>query len=228
MVEELRDVCHLLLHEGALRRDDPEHAELYARLMTDPLLYREVADRLAAVGYELVQVFGHLGVRPLAEAAEAAGGRNRMGLDARHVRVLVYLWVHLVYREWLELRRGHQPPAPGTEQQSLLLDDDDDGPAAHMSLRKLESDFGHMVAPRQIKATLTTLQRLRFVRVARAQDRIEADASLHTLIDRNRMEDFVIDLTRRLGADSPEQAVIEAAVGEPGSETPAADRERVS
>ena len=63
MDDRVTQIAHLFLREGSLRKGDAEHQEIYAELMGNTYLYEEVERRLAAVGYELVQELGHVGIR---------------------------------------------------------------------------------------------------------------------------------------------------------------------
>jgi hypothetical protein len=65
------EVASVLLREGVLRRDDAEHRAIYEELGKDQILADVVRERLAAVGYTLVDDLGHLGVRVSAEAESA-------------------------------------------------------------------------------------------------------------------------------------------------------------
>lgn len=212
------ELAGLLLREGALNREDPEHQRLYADLMGDELLFRSVHERLAAVGYELIQELGHLGARVAAAAEQAGTIRNRLGVHAGHVRLIVYLWTHLVYREWKNLRWGDDGAAPGPDQ-GLIFDEPQEEQVAWMSLKKLEADFADQLSRSALTGFLNQLRRWRFIRLDRRRDRIEADASLYIQVDRHRMEAFVIGLARRLGSAAPLEAVTEIAAGS----RPAAD-----
>jgi hypothetical protein len=210
MADRARDVGNLLLREGSLRKEDDGHRAIYAELMGDSVLFEEVRLRLQAVGWELIQELGHLGVRVAGDVQEGGPMRNHMGLDARHVRVLAYLWVHLVYREWLDLRRDRRS-AHGDAGQ-LRLDDAEDERRWH-PWRTVFGDFDRTMSKPQLTGVLGTLKRQRFIGFDERADRIWADASLYVLVDRNRMEDFVIDLARRLAVEDPVEAVVTVATG---------------
>lgn len=212
MNDSAMEIASVLLRLGALRRDDPEHQLIYEELGKDPLLNDAVRSRLAAVGYDLIDDLGHLGVRVSAVAEATFQTRNRMGLTSAHIRMIVYLWTQLVYRELVNLRRGLQ--APGHLD---LFDKGDDGP--FVSYRAVWNDFAQRMPATHIKGTLSTLKRHRFIRYYEKRDRIWADASLYVLVDRTRMEDFVVDLARRLGTDDAADALKQVVLGsEPPSE----------
>jgi hypothetical protein len=196
-------IANLLLREGVLRKDDPEHQQIYADLVGDAELFAEVGRRLLAVGYELVERLGHLGVRLRPLDIAAAEQRNRMGLDAGHIRLLVYLWTHLVYREWTNLRRDQDSAAPGGGQAALFGDDE----PPYISFGAVKTEFVEIGSLPRFKGTLSKLVGLRFVRVDERRDRIWADAGLYIYLDQHGMEDFVVDLARRLGAGDPAAAV---------------------
>lgn len=208
MAERAGEVASLLLREGALRRSDDEHRLLYEELGKDTILRDAVRERLAAVGYDLVDDLGWLGVRISGEAGRAWPSRNRMGLNAAHIRLIVYLWVQLVYRQVVALRRGISSSPPG---QPGLWDAADEDP--FVSYRAVWTAFTERMPTAQLKGALRTLKRERFIRYDEKRDRIWADASLYVLIDRARMEDFVVDLARRLGSGTPAEAVHAVVLG---------------
>lgn len=212
MSDRAAELAGLLLRDGALRREDEEHRVLYAELMADAALFEDVRARLADVGFELVQELGHLGVRVAPEVVPTLPLRNRMGIHAGHVRLIVYLWVQLVYREWTNLRRGLESRPPGAEQGALFGAEDDEPP--WISYQRVYGEFAEHMPRTRILSYLRALQRWRFVRFDEKRDRIWADASLYILVDRNRMEEFVVGLARRLGTDDPAEAVRAVATGE--------------
>lgn len=219
MDERARDIANLLLREGALRPSNSEHQQIKFELTENPELYRKVRQRLEAVGYELVDRLTHLGVRVAPEAHDAAEMKNREGIHAGHIRLIVYLWVHLVYREWVEMRgdveASEQASAPGREQGSLLPDDADEESNAYeppsMSYERAERDFEEIYSNRQFKGYLTQLRNWHFITYDRRADTIEAASSLYTLVDRQAMEDFVVDIARRMGIEDVADAVTEVA-----------------
>jgi hypothetical protein len=208
VIDRATEIASLLLRLGSLRRDDAEHQLVYEELGKDPVLAEALRNRLAAVGYDLVDDLGYLGVRVSAAAEGAFRTRNRMGLTSAHIRMIVYLWTHLVYRDLVNLRRGMQTAAPGHLE---LFDKTDEAP--FVSYRAVWNDFAQRMPATQIKGTLSALKRHRFVRYDEKRDRIWADASLYVLIDRTRMEDFVVDLARRLGTDDVTAAVTQVVQG---------------
>jgi hypothetical protein len=213
MADRAAELAGLLLRDGALRREDDEHRLVYAELMADATLYDEVRARLAAVGFELVQELGHLGVRVAPDVVPTLPLRNRMGIHAGHVRLIVYLWVQLVYREWVNLRRGLESRPPGAEQGALFAAESEDEPP-WIAYSRVYGEFAEHIPRARILGYLRALQRWRFVRFDEKRDRIWADASLYVLVDRNRMEEFVVGLARRLGTEDPAAAVRTVAVGE--------------
>ena len=206
MAELAGEIAHILLREGCFDQRDPDHRELYARLMGDSELYSDVKRRLALVGYQLVDRLGHAGVRLATGTAQelAKPGRNRMGLHAGHVRLLVYLWTHLVYREWSDLRHDVQSAAPGAEQADFFGDPDE---AIWIAYSKVLADFSEVTNRSRFKGYLAALRRWRFVRYDEKRDRIWAAPARYTLISLNEMEDFVVDLARRMGTEQPAEAV---------------------
>lgn len=209
MAERSMEIASLLLREGVLRRDDPDHRLAYEELGRDSVLLSSLRERLAAVGYDLIDDLGHLGVRPSLEAETAWPARNRTGLNAQHVRLIAYLWTQLVYREIVNLRHGLQSGAPA---QISMLDEivDDD---LFVSYRVVWTDFSQRMPANQLKGALRLLRRHRFIRYDEKRDRIWADAALYVLIDRTRMETFVVDLARRLGSETPAEAVVQTVLG---------------
>lgn len=218
--EHAAGIANLLLREGALRnRDDADHRKTYAELMSDERLFVEVRERLAAVGYELVQELGYLGVRPARTAGNACQSRNVVGIHAGHIRLIVYFWTHLVYRELKSLRHREDAPAPGPDQQGIFEEEDEDA-AAWMSLRRVETDFGDVLSQAKLWQYLSQLKRWRFIGFDKRRDRVWADASLYVQVDRTQMEDFVVSQARRLGREEPSDAIRDIAIG---SRPPGAD-----
>ncbi|MFO0750335.1 MAG: hypothetical protein U1F43_32395 [Myxococcota bacterium] len=212
MADRAAELAQLLLKEGALRSVDPDHRAVRQELLGDAALFDEVRRRLAAVGYRLVERLGHVGVAPEPDAAGLGPPRNRMGLHAGHVRLIVYLWTHLVYREWSDLRRGRATVAPRAEQAGLFADaSDEETPSSGYT--HVRNELGEILSAARFKALLQVLQRCRFVRYDEKRDRIWAEGALYTLIDLPRMEDFVVDLARRLGSDDLAAAVRAVAAG---------------
>lgn len=209
MDERAREIAHLLLREGAFDMGLPEHRELYAQLVGDRELFAEVSRRLGDVGYELVQLMQQAGIRLSRDAAAAHGGRNNLGLHAGHVRLLVYLWTHLVYRERVELRRSLDRTTPGSDQLVLVATDE----PPSISYKQVFADFAESTRRSHFVGYLKKLRGWRFVRFDEKRDRIWADAMLYTLVDPNEMESFVIDLARRLGTEAPAEAVLAVATG---------------
>jgi hypothetical protein len=227
MPDRATEIASLLLREGTLRnRTDDEHRELYTELMTDDTLMQEVRGRLAAVGYDLHQdPFGWMGVRVSREAEGAGPVRSRERFDARHVRMVVYFWVHLVYRQLVQLRRGIDTRAPGADQSTLFEPAEADEPP-WMSFEQVKRDFVQVMSIPQLRATLGTLRQLRFVRHDEKRDRVWADAALYVQVDRDRMEDFVVELARTAGGIDPVDAV--KAVATRPAAAPAAPTEEES
>ncbi|MGH7389902.1 MAG: hypothetical protein ACREM3_10670 [Candidatus Rokuibacteriota bacterium] len=201
------EVASLLLREGVLRRDDAEHRAIYEELGKDPVLTDAVRERLAAVGYALVDDLGHVGVRVSGEAESAWSTRNRMGLTAAHIRLIVYLWTQLVYREVVNLRRDLRGSAPG---QSEFFDADEE---PSVSYRAVWNAFAERMSAHRLKGVLQKLKRDRFIRYDEKRDRIWAGGALYVLIDRTRMEEFVVELARRLGTGDAISAVEQIATG---------------
>jgi len=224
VADRAAELAQLLLKEGALRGADPEHHAVREELLGDAALFDEVRRRLAAVGYRLVERLGHVGVAPEPDAATVGPPRNRMGLHAGHVRLIVYLWTHLVYREWQDLRRGRVTAAPGAEQGGLFASADLDEPPS-IGYAHVRAELAEVMSAARLKALLQGLQRWRFVAYDDKRDRIWADAALYTMVDFQRMEDFVIDLARRMGSDDALAAVRAVAGGTPVAMPPGDDEE---
>lgn len=226
--ERAAEIANLLLREGALQPSDPDHREIKYELTERPELYREVRRRLEAVGYELVERLTHIGVRIAPEAHDAADMKNREGIHAGHIRVVVYLWVRLVYREWMEMRGEiEESSAPGDEQTTLLDEDDDEEyEPPTMPYKRAEQDFEEIYSERMFKGYMTQLENWNFVRYDRGEDVIRAASSLYTLVDRQAMEEFVVDIARRMGIEDPVEAVTEVAARGQALETDAEEGDR--
>lgn len=65
----------------------------------------------------------------------------------------------------------------------------------------------------RLKGVLQKLKRDRFIRYDEKRDRIWAGGALYVLIDRARMEEFVVELARRLGAGDAVSAVEQIVTG---------------
>jgi len=201
------ELANVLLRLGVLDRDDPEQAALREELFADDSLYEEVSSRLQAVGYELVQMLGHVGVRLERSAAiePLVTARNNLGLDARHVRLLVYLWVQLMYRHLKATLRDEAEEPRGRTQTLLGLDDPDAGDDEPTLPRaELEAEFGDMISKTALRGAVTTLRKQRFV----IEDRgvLRAGPAMYVLIDHERMEEHVVGLARRGTFSLPEDS----------------------
>lgn len=198
------ELANVLLRLGVLDPSDPDQRALKEALFADPVLWDEVARRLGAVGYDLVQVLGHVGARVQRASAldPLVTARNNLGLDARHVRILVYLWLHLVYRQMKELAR-EQSTEPAGRQQTLLGFDamTEDAPPS-LPVSELHAEFGELTSKTQIKAALTMLKRLAFVREEGGA--LTAGPALYVLVDHDRMEEHVVGLARAGAMTLPE------------------------
>lgn len=208
MAERAAEIANLLLREGVLQRADPVHQRAYEELMGDNELYRDVARRLEAVGYALEQRLGHLGVRLAPDALADEVARNRQGLHAGHIRLLVYLWVQLVYREWNNLRRDVSTLPTGRAPELFGSDE-----PLWITLTQIRNEFGQLGSATHLKGLLNRLREGRFIQIDERRDRVSADAALYILVDQHRMEEFVIDLARRLSETDPAEAVRKAATG---------------
>lgn len=213
--ERTARIAHFLLREGVLRKEEREHQQIYEELVGNPVLFQEMKQRMNLVGYELVENLGHLGVRPGTSEVQASEQRNRMGLDAGHIRMLVYLWVHLVYREWTNLRRDLHTAAPGAGQKALFGEEE----PTFIPWNTVKTEFAEVMSLSRLKAILNRLQQLRFIRYDEKRDRIWADGGLYVYLDLGRMEDFVVDLARRMGTEDIGAAISKIAKGSRVEET---------
>ena len=204
MTERAQRIANVLLQVGALDDRDPDQRALFEELMGNPVLYEDVRERLAAVGFELIQFLGHLGAR-LSRDAELAHGRdlrNPLDLHAGHIRVLVYLWIQLVYRQIKATGREEAVEVmPGREQVSLAIDGLDDDEEFSIPIDEVRAEFAEEYSATTLKGLLTTLKRHRFVRQDGASGALFAGPSLYVLVDPLRMEEFAVGLARR-DADS--------------------------
>ena len=195
-MSQARDIANVLLRLGVLDPRDPSQQAIRQALFADNSLWIEVEQRLDGVGYELVQVLGHLGARVSrgAGVAPLVTGKNNLGLDARHVRVLVYLWLHLVYRQLKETLRDEELEPQG-RAQTLFGFEEDEEQLPSLPVSELMAEFSDEYAKTTIKAALTGLKRTRFVTESRGQ--LSAGPALYVLIDHERMEEFVVQLAKR-------------------------------
>jgi len=200
MSRHAMDVANALLRLGVLDPDDPKQQVLRQELFGDTVLWDEVAERLGAVGYDLVQILGHVGVRLSRSAAvdPLVTAKNNLGLDARHVRVLVYLWLHLVYRQLKETLRDEATEPKGREQTFLGFeepgDTDTDAPPT-LPESELHAEFADMYSKTALKGALTGLKRVGFVRESGGE--LRAGPALYVLLDHERMEEHVVGLARK-------------------------------
>jgi hypothetical protein len=207
--ERATRIAHFLLREGVLRKDDREHRQIYEELVGNPPLFQEIKQRMILVGYELVENLGHMGVRPAQNDLQTNDLRNRMGLDAGHIRLIVYLWVHLVYREWTNLRRDLHTVAPGAGQAQLFRDEE----APYIPWTTVKTEFGEVISISRFRMLLNRLQSLRFIHYDEKRDRIWADAGLYVYLDLRRTEDFVVELARRMGTEDVGTTITRIAKG---------------
>ncbi len=197
MSRQAVEVANVLLRLGALDPADPQQQDLRKELFGDPVLWDEVCDRLGAVGYDLVQMLGHVGVRMSRRTAvdPLVTAKNNLGLDARHVRVLVYLWLHLVYRQLKETLRDETPEPQGRSQTLFGFDETDDDTTPTLLVTEVFAEFSDQYAKTTVKAALTGLKRSGFVK--EAAGRLRAGPALYVMIDHERMEEHVVGLARR-------------------------------
>ena len=202
MPEHAEAVANVLLRAGVLDPEDADQRALYEELMANPALYDEVKERLGAVGYELVQFYGHMGVR-LGRRAELDAPfplKDFPALHAGHVRLLVYLWVQLVYRQIKAAGRDEETePLPGRAQVRLELFEDEpsDDEAPSIAFEEVATELCEQYSLSALRGWMTTLKRHRFVRQSGKAGRVSAGPALYVLIDPTRMEELVVGLARR-------------------------------
>ena len=204
------EIANALLRLGVLDPDDADQRTIREQLIAEPALYDEVKQRLEGVGYDLVQFLGHIGTR-LQRATERdplVSTRNNRGLDARHVRVLVYLWIQLLFRQITQAMRDQDVEPMGRDQTLFSLDDSDETPALPHS--ELESEFNDIYSRATLKAIITILKRNRFVVQDGGEGTLRAGPAMYILIDHERMEEFVVGLARRGAIELPEKGSSDA------------------
>ena len=108
----------------------------------------------------------------------------------------------------MNLRRDLRGSAPG---QSEFFDTAEDEP--FVSYRAVWNAFAERMSANRLKGVFQKLKRDRFIRYDERRDRIWAGGSLYVLIDRARMEEFVVELARRLGTGDAASAVEQIATG---------------
>jgi hypothetical protein len=200
MSRRANDIANALLRLGALNPDDPEQRKLREELFGDAPLWDDVSARLGAVGYDLVEMLGHVGVRLSRQTAVAPliTAKNNLGLHAGHVRVLVVLWVQLLYRQLKETLRD-EATEPQGQTQTLLgfgeLDDEGDHPVPTMPTADLYADLSEQMRKTQVKGVLTRLKNLKFIRESKGL--LSAGPAMYVQIDHERMEEHVVGLARR-------------------------------
>ena len=204
MSDRATAIANALLRQGYLDPDDADQKAIREELFADAGLWDSVAERLSLVGYDLVQMLGRVGVRLSRTAAvdPLITAKNNLGLDARHVRLLVYLWTHLVYRQLKETLREESTQPQGRNQIFLgleELEDEDDTPT--LPLAEIQAEFAEIYKKTPLKSALTGLKKTGFVKESRGQ--ITAGPALYVLLDHERMEEHVVGLARR-GETSPE------------------------
>ena len=198
------DVANALLRLGVLDPTDADQRALREELLQDTALWDEVSRRVEAVGYTLVQFLGHLGVRLARRTAvdPLVNARNNLGLHAQHVRVLVYLWIQLLYREMKETLREEQAQPSGRSQMLLGVDSSDGDEPPSLLLSELEAEFAEDYTRSALKGALTTLRRLSFVK--EEKKRLLAGPAMYVQIDHARMEEHVVGLARAGALELPE------------------------
>ena len=191
------EIANTLLRLGVLDPADADQQAVREQLFSDPVLYDDVKERLAQVGFDLVQFLGHVGIRlrRTMELAPPVAMRNNLGLDARHVRVLVYLWIHLVQRQILHDMREERVEPMGRDQTLLDLDEVEEAPSLPYS--ELRAEFEDLYSNAQLKGILTTLKRSQFVLQDGSLGPLQAGPAMYVLIDHDRMEEFVEGLPQR-------------------------------
>ncbi len=207
MSRHATDVANALLRLGVLDPADPHQRDLRKELFGDPVLWDEVTERLAAVGYDLVQMLGHVGVRLTRATAvdPLVTAKNNLGLDARHVRVLVYLWLHLVYRQLKETLRDESSEPQGRSQTLFGFDEADDSDAPPtLPVSEVHAEFSDIYAKTTIKSALTGLKKTGFVKEIAGE--LHAGPALFVLIDHERMEEHVVRLARKGEEQLPPEA----------------------
>ena len=205
MSDRATAIANALLRQGYLDPDDADQKAIREELFSDAGLWDNVAERLSVVGYDLVQMLGRVGVRLSRDAAvdPLITAKNNLGLDARHVRLLVYLWTHLVYRHLKETLREESTQPQGRSQTFLgfeELEEDDDTPT--LPLAELQAEFAEIYKKTTLKSALTGLKKTGFVKESRGQ--LTAGPALYVLLDHERMEEHVVGLARK-GEASPEE-----------------------
>jgi hypothetical protein len=191
------ELANALLRLGVLDPHDPEQRALREALFADSVLYDDVKQRLLAVGYDLVQLLGHVGARLQRQSAldPLVTARNNLGLDARHVRLLVYLWLHLVYRQLKELSRDEPTQPVGRTQTLFGFEPADEAEApSSLPMAELQAEFAELTSKVQLKGALTLLKRHGFVREEGGA--LTAGPAIYVLVDHERMEEFVVGLAR--------------------------------
>jgi len=201
MDERATAIAHLLLRVGVLDPDDPDHQQVREDLIADSALHAAVRERLAAVGWRLEQFLGYWGVRLDREVQAAVVGLPRGGdLQAHHLRMLIWLWVHLVYRQIEAARREEEPEAlPGRRQRALDFGDGSEAKDETPSVpyEEVLAEFGQQYNEKSVKGMLSVLRKYRFVRQDGASGPIRPGPALFVLVDPLRMEEHVVGLARR-------------------------------
>lgn len=201
MDERAAAIAHLLLRVGVLDPDDPDHQQVRQDLIADSALLAAVREKLGAVGWDLQQFLGHWGVRVDRGVESAAVGLPRTGdLQAHHLRMLIWLWVQLVYRQIESARREEEPDAlPGRRQRALDLGDGADprDETPSVVFEEVMAEFGQQYSERGVKGMLSVLRRHRFVRQDGATGSVRAGPALFVLVDPLRMEEHVVGMARR-------------------------------
>ncbi len=209
MDERAATIAHLLLRIGVLDPDNADHQQVRQELIADSALLAAVRERLAAVGWSLEQFLGYWGVRIDRDVEAATTGLPRASeIQAHHVRLLIWLWIHLVYRQIEAARREETPdPVPGRRQHALDLAND--GPHAEdapsVPVEEILAEFSQQYLKTQVKAMLTVLRKHRFVTQDGANGPVHAGPALYVLVDPLRMEEHVVGMARR-GAGSLDAA----------------------
>ena len=103
-------ICGLLLRQGYIKKRD------YVRMELDEHLMREVQERLAQVGMELVHnsYSPFYAVRLITQAQDVIEQSNNLGLKNNEVAMLVILWSKLILPKRMTLESPPLPEAPAS------------------------------------------------------------------------------------------------------------------
>lgn len=176
-MDEAALIAARLLREGVLPRGEVPGLRL-------PEVRQAVVERLRQIGIGLAEspFSDHVGIRLLDETAASHSSfepSSNLGLGSDALALVAVLWMRLVLHKRIRDERGE---ASGERGEKVAV--------AGLREEALFRDYGALIGARtRVKALLTQLKRLKFIRIRSGV--IEAGPLLELAVDGSRMAEFV-------------------------------------